>query len=119
MSMSFDSNQITVDGESFSMPWPVLDAIELGERLIVLFDPDAYLSDQDYRKKRRLGAPAIRNLVAFSRKGERLWEAEFPERSDYYYKIVSAQPLVALAFSSFRCEIDTDDGKIVGKSFTK
>jgi hypothetical protein len=119
MNVSFQGQKLIVDGKSVEMAWPILDAFALGERIVVLFDPDAYLLNPDYKARRRQGADAIRNLCAFSRTGEKLWAAEFPENSDYYYKISSQTPLLANSFSSFRCEINPDTGRIKSKTFLK
>lgn len=119
MSVSFQGNSLLIDGQSIQMPWPVLDAREEENKIFVLFDPDSYLLDPDYKKMRRQGAPAIRNLVALTKAGARLWEAELPEASDYYYRLSSSKPLIANSFSSYRCEIGVDDGTITRKEFLK
>jgi hypothetical protein len=119
MTTDFIGNILTIDGHSIRMAWPVLDAIDGGDRVFVLLDPDAYLCDPHYKKMRRRGAPAIRNLVAIAKSGVKLWEAELPEYSDYYYRISSSKPLVAMSFSSHKCEISTDDGTITRKDFLK
>ena len=119
MNISFQNRRLVVDDKSIEMAWPILDAFALGKRIVVLFDPDAYLLNPDYKARRRQGAEAIRNLCAFSQTGEKLWEAEFPENADYYYKIDSRTPLRANTFSSFQCEINPDTGKIESKTFLK
>ena len=101
------------------MAWPILDLAEHDQKVFVLLDPDAYLLDPNYKASRRAGSAAIRNLLALSRTGEPLWEAELPEPSDYYYKLTSAAPLTVLSLSSYRCEIDATDGRIVHKEFFK
>jgi hypothetical protein len=62
---------------------------------------------------------AVRNLRAYSPSGVELWEAEMPEQADYYYKIVSTDPIEADSFSSFRCRIDPRTGGITSKRFMK
>ncbi len=119
MTTSFHGNILTIDGQSIQLAWPVLDAIEDGDRVFVLLDPDSYLLDHNYKKMRRQGAAAIRNLVAIAKNGIQLWEAELPERSDYYYRISSSRPLIVNSFSSYRCEIDAADGTITRKAFLK
>lgn len=119
MSVTFQGKQVVVDGKCIEMQWPVLDAFELGERVIVLLDPDAYLLDPGYKAQRRQGRKANRNLKAFSKSGEKVWEAEFPEEADYYYAVSSRSPLCVNSFSSFRCEIDPDTGRIRSKTFLK
>lgn len=119
MNVTFQSKTLLVDGQAMQMPWPVLDAIEHGDRVFVLLDPDFYLMDSGYKKMRRQGAPAFKNLFAVDKAGTKLWEADLPESSDYYYKIGSASPLIANSFSSYRCEIDPNNGTIKRKEFLK
>ena len=114
-----ESREIEVGGSHVSLPWPALQIVP-GERMtLVLLDPDAYLNDSEYKAARRRGAPAIKNLWAFTPNGEKLWEAEFPESSDYYYKVVSLAPLAALSFSSWRCLLSPATGFIQEKQFLK
>lgn len=101
------------------MRWRVLCAVEKSDKVLVLFDPDSYLLDQEYKDMRRRGAPAIRNLIAIRKTGEQLWEAEMPEAADYYYRIVSHNPLMVYSFSSYKCEIDLASGAIIRKEFSK
>jgi len=112
-------NRLVIDGESLMTEFPIQSAVELGERVVVLLDPDSCLGDPAYGKDRRRGSNPVRNLRAYSRSGELLWEADFPEPADYYYRLVSSDPLVALSFSSYECEVDPDTGKIVGRRFLK
>lgn len=119
MTISFHDNTLTIDDQSIQLAWAVLDAIEEGSQVFVLLDPDSYLLNPNYKKMRRQGAAAIRNLVAYSRSGVKLWEAELPEHSDYYYRISSSKPLIVNSFSSYKCEISIDDGIIKKKEFLK
>lgn len=119
MSVSFQGRALVIDGQSFQVPWPVLDAVEQGDKVFVLFDPDSYLLDPDYKRMRRQGTPAISNLIALTKTGTKIWEAEMPETSDYYYRLSSATPLIANSFSSFRCEINPNNGSIKNKKFLK
>lgn len=119
MSISYEGTNLEIDGLVLSMPWPVLDAVEQGNKVFVLYDPDSYLLDPNYKMMRRQGAPAIKNLSAFSKSGAKLWEAEMPELGDYYYRISSSSPLIANSFSSYRCEIDANTGLIKKKEFLK
>lgn len=93
------------------MEYHVLEAVELGERVVVLFDPMA--------KQSRFGQFA--NLVAFTKTGEKLWTAELAttEPGDCYYSIVSKEPLVAISWKSWACEIDYETGTVVKREFFK
>jgi hypothetical protein len=103
----------------FSTDYSAREVFELDDRIIVLLDPDDYLTDPSYPRERRRGQDALRNLRAYSMSGKLLWEAEFPEPADYYYKIVSRSPLVVLSFSSYRCRIDPETGRILEAQFFK
>jgi hypothetical protein len=119
MTTTFAGRTLNINGQSTELPWPILIATESEDVVYVLLDPDSYLADIEYSAARRSGAPAIRNLLAFSKASQKLWEAELPEKSDYYYKIISVEPLKANAFSSHRCELDPRTGAIVCKEFFK
>jgi hypothetical protein len=108
-----------VVGARLPTDYSIREAFELDGRVIVLLDPDDYLKDPNYPKERRRGENALRNLRAYSMSGELLWEAEYPEPADYYYKIVSRCPLTVLSFSSYRCCIDPETGRIVEAEFLK
>ena len=53
--------------------------------------------------------------------GEIAWVAELPteKKMDVYYKISHRKPLIAYSFSSYECEIDINNGKIIRKEFDK
>jgi hypothetical protein len=115
----FKNKTVYTGGNVIETEYPILDAFALSEKTIVLIDPDIYLADLDYKKKRQGGTKAYKNLQAFSPNGTKLWDAQFPEDSDYYYKISSRNPLVAYSFSSYKCEIDLASGEIKKKEFLK
>lgn len=117
--VTFQGSSLLVDDTTLPMPYAIRDAFALEDKIIVLLDPNAYLNDPSYGKDRRRGNNPLHNLFALSTDGKTLWEAEFPERADYYYRVSSKSPLTALSFSSFRCEIDPHSGKIVRREFFK
>src|SRR4051812_14060325 len=109
-----------VAGTRISVAWRIRASSSTEDLVLVVLDPDEYLADSVYRNARKSGTPALRNLPAFSRKsGDKVWEAELPEPVDYYYELVSAEPILALSYSGFRCEIDNVDGHIKSKQFLK
>lgn len=118
-SVPYEGSKLLFDGKSVVMPYAVRDAFLLGDRIIVLLDPDSYLNDPSYGKERRRGNNPLRNLLALSRDGKTLWEAEFPEAVDHYYLICSRRPLRVNSFSSYQCEIDSRTGRILKKVFFK
>ena len=101
------------------LPFRVLSSREDAGVLLVLLDPDEYVSSPGYRDQRRGGAPALKNLRAFTIEGRALWEAELPESADYFYRIESVNPLTVLSFSSHRCTIDRETGKLLAKESLK
>ena len=91
--------------------YPIRDAVDLENVIVVLLDPNA-----------NLGASGqFKNLLAFDRTGVRKWVAELPTRdsSDVYWKIHSATPLIVYSFSSHECEIDKMTGRIKHSEFYK
>ena len=119
MSIEVNGNALTIDGIKVQFDWPVLAVAEGHGKVFAILDPDAYLADANYKASVRSGGQAIRNLIGLSRDGKRLWEAEFPEARDYYYRFNSSTPLRVNSFSSYQCEIDPENGKIVSKMFLK
>jgi hypothetical protein len=110
---------LIVSGNAVEVGGPILEARQVAGIVLVLIDPDSYLADQDYRRKRRSGLAAVHNLRAFSAKGDQLWAAEMPEDADYYHKIVSIDPIEVDSFSGFRCQIDPRTGAILTKRFMR
>jgi hypothetical protein len=115
MSIAFAGTNLNINGYSVEMPWPVRQVMEHQDKVFVLLDPDAYLTSPGYSKEE----PAFRNLWAYDLAGRKIWEAELPEASDYYYRLTSADPLVAHAFSSHICTIDSGNGSLLQAQFVK
>ncbi len=113
--VSHDGDIIRIDGKPTRMEYMVRDAFWADGRAIVLLDPDAYLDKLTYGKARRRSRDPVQNLRAYSPAGELLWQAEQPEADDHYYRVESREPLVALSFSAYRCDIDLDSGRILKK----
>lgn len=118
-SLTHNGCTLIIDGKSLSMQYDIRDAFVSDGRIIILIDPNAYLKDPAYSKERRRGLNPLKNLFALSMNGKLVWEAEFPEGADYYYSIESRLPLTVKSFSSYRCVIDVDTGKIKAKEFYK
>ena len=109
--ISYDGSTVTVDGQTYQLDYRVADAIEYADRVVVLFDPDAYTA--------KFGQFA--NLVALSREGKKLWTAELPTTTsgDRYYRLVHRGTLQASSVYSFVCDIDPRSGRILRKEFVK
>lgn len=110
---------VLVGGTHVDVGARILDAQATASLVLVLIDPDTYLTDPEYRRRRRAGLAAVRNLRALSTSGKPLWEAEMPEAADYYRRIVGIDPIEADSFSGFRCRIDARTGTIISKRFMK
>ncbi|MGH8250193.1 MAG: hypothetical protein ACREVI_05775 [Steroidobacteraceae bacterium] len=117
--VTHDGDIVRIDGKPTRMDFMVRDAFWADGRAIVLLDPNAYLDDLAYGEARRRARDPVQNLRAYAPSGELLWQAEQPEVDDHYYIIESHQPLVALSFSAFRCDIDLHSGRILGKKSLK
>ena len=97
--------------EQLSASYPVLEARNIGDLLVVVYD---YMSFPE-------GEPA-RNLFAYSAKtGAELWRAEDIGlgKIDAYTNIISETPLVVGNFAGYSCQVDLATGSVVCKVFTK
>ncbi|HEX8492499.1 MAG TPA: hypothetical protein VF658_06630 [Pyrinomonadaceae bacterium] len=111
INVSFSGNSLAVDERSWQVEYPVLQTFALGEKIIVLYDPDAQME--------KFGQ--FPNLVAFNSAGEKLWVAQLPtnESGDCYWRIYFEDGLMADSFKSFSCRIDEASGKIKSRVFYK
>jgi hypothetical protein len=116
--VTHDGDIVRIDGKPVRMEYMVRDAFWAAGRAIVLLDPDAFLDHPAYGGRKAPRGP-VKNLRAYSPAGELQWEAQQPEFDDHYYLIESHEPLVALSFSAFRCDIDPATGHIVKKKKLK
>lgn len=109
--ITFSDNTLELNGDKFTLQYPIKEAFEVDDKIIVLFDPDSNFGKQGQ----------FHNLIALSNNGTQIWAADLPtdKRSDVYYRIVSKTPLKADSFCSYECVIDPQSGKIVSKIFFK
>lgn len=111
MKLRINNQRVEWDGGGLDLSIRALDAIRLGERVLVIHDYMAYPR----------GKPSP-NLVAYSLTGERLWTAENLgglDESDAYVNFVSEEPLWVWNFACYRCRIDPGTGKLLERKFTK
>src|SRR5262245_17612707 len=111
--VSHEGDILKIDGKAVRMEFMVRDAFWSDGKAVVLLDPGAFLDEPSGTRKR--SRDPVKNLRAYAATGQLVWEAEQPETNDHYYKIESHEPLVALSFSAFRCDLDLDSGKILRK----
>jgi hypothetical protein len=111
--VSHEGDILKIDGKSVRMEFMVRDAFWSNGKAVVLLDPGAFLDEPSGTRKR--SRDPVKNLRAYEPTGRLLWEAEQPEVDDHYYLIESREPLVALSFSAFRCDLDIQSGKILRK----
>jgi hypothetical protein len=111
MSIRYVERDLFIDGTRHELPYPIDNAIEYEDSVVILFDPDS--ADE--------GNGRFHNLVAFDRSGQVLWRAELPttDPGDRYYKIPSSDPLTAYSVRSYDCVIDRRTGRILDRTFTK
>ena len=117
--VSHDGDIVRIDGKSVRMEFIVRDSFWADGRAIVLLDPTAFLDDPAWHGSRKAPRDPVKNLRAYAPSGELEWEAEQPEEDDHYYLIETREPLVALSFSAYRCELDPESGRILEKTKLK
>ena len=117
--VSHDGDIVRIDGKVVRMEFLVRDAFWSADRAVVLLDPEVFLDDPVWGGARKKARGPIRNLRAYAPSGELLWEAEQPETDDHYYMIETREPLVALSFSAYRCDLDLASGRILARTKLK
>jgi hypothetical protein len=89
---------------------PVLDAHQIGNRIVVVFD---YMSFPKFQQ--------AKNLMAYDLSQKLLWIAQHPTTvsTDTYVQIKQEAPLKVWNFACFVCDIDIETGKLLHAEFTK
>lgn len=102
--INFTGNMITINNKAYRLEYPIRDAVELNDEVVVLFHPNA--SHQRYSQ--------FPNLIALSPEGERKWTAELPTAAtgERYYRFHSRNPIVVYSVYAWECEIDHETGRI-------
>ncbi|MBA4020661.1 MAG: hypothetical protein C0483_26170 [Pirellula sp.] len=91
--------------------YDVLDAREIGEVIVAVFDYMAFPKDK-----------AARNLFGYSAQtNEVLWRADDigMGSTDAYTNVISEMPLIVGNFAGFACTIDIATGQVIAEEFTK
>ena len=111
MKLQHTDSRVFWEGGGLDCAIRPLDAIRLGDRILVIHAYMAY--------PRELPAP---NLVAYSLTGSHLWTAANPtqqEATDAYVNFMSESPLRVWNFACIVCTIDPESGKLLHKEFSK
>jgi hypothetical protein len=111
MHVSVESGQLIFSRGSIPALFPVLEAREIGDIVVVLYDYMAFPRNEPSR-----------NLFAYSAQTRKeLWRAEDIGAGaiDGYTNFITEAPLVVGNFACFNCQIDVQTGKVVSKVFTK
>lgn len=111
MQISIESNKIVHSRGSIPVLFPVLDAREIGDTIVAVYDYMSFPRNEPSR-----------NLFAYSsHTGKELWRAEDIGAGavDGYTGVISESPLIVGNFACFDCHIDIKTGKVVSKVFTK
>ena len=105
-------NTLNINGKLIILEFPIREAFEISDRVIVLLDPDSNLKRQDQFK----------NVIGFDAGGNQVWIADLPtlESTDVYYKAIVGNPLRLFSFCSFgECLVDPKTGRILSKPYYK
>lgn len=110
MKLEVINNKIDFKDGSIPAPYEVIEAREIDERIVVIYD---YM---EFPKNK----PA-RNMFAYNKVGKKLWRAQDigMGATDAYTNILSESPLNVGNFSGFNVSIDLVTGKVIGREFTK
>ncbi len=108
--IDYRDNTLEIDGATHVLDYPIEDAREVDDLIIVLF---AFVE--------KVVPSRIDNLIALDRQGQQVWAAEFPTSysHDRYWEIKTVDPLVAYTFSSWECTICKSTGRILSRIFHK
>jgi hypothetical protein len=110
LKLEFQGSLVSVSGGDIDAGFPVLDARQIADVVVVICNWMAFPR----------GEPA-RNLFAYSITGECLWRAEDIGMGevDAYTGITSEDPLSVFNYACFACRIDLKSGAVMSKQFTK
>jgi len=110
MKLEVNDNRIQFQDGSIAALHAVLDAREIDEKIIVIYDYMAFPKNE----------PA-RNMFAYDKSGYQLWRVEDigMGATDAYTNILSESPFKVGNFAAFSVNIDLCSGKVNHKEFTK
>lgn len=110
MDLKIDTNRVLVREHWWRFDKDILQAKQIGDRVLVIFDYMAYPQAR----------PAA-NLVAFDEQQRRLWDAQNPTAgpTDAFVNFVSEDPVRVWNFAGYSCEVDLNTGRLLKAEFTK
>ena len=113
--IEFCGNTITIDGQSIELPNSILEALEVDNNIVVIFDYMEFPNNKE-----------AQNLVCVNRLGQVLWVAESPsvQNTNAYTNFMSSadtvQGVIAVNnFAGYSCSVCLSTGKLVSAKFTK
>ena len=109
--ISFSGTILKINGKEVALPYHIVEAFILKGIIVVFLDPDANMGKSGQ----------YRNLIAYDPSGQKMWEAQLPtsKPSDVYWKLAKKEPLIVYSYSSYECEIDLINGRILRSEFYK
>ena len=110
MKLDTETNRVRVGDRWWRFSEPIADAIQIVDRVFVIFDYMAFPAM----------APAP-NLRAYDLHQNELWRAEHPINipTSAYVHFLSESPLTAWNFACFQCVLDETTGALIEAHFTK
>lgn len=108
--LALEGGHIVTSAGRFKARWEVLEAVEDGGKVFVIYDYMAFPR----------GEPA-RNLFAYDLKGKELWRAGDigAGATDAFTQFAGESPARVSNFAGYECEIDLETGKVLGTRWTK
>ena len=109
-----NKNRIEINGNIIELPYSILEAKELDQSILVIFDYMEFSQNS-----------VARNFQCINLDGSVLWVAENPttQSSDAYVNFISidlnGNQVVVNNFASYTCTIDLADGKLLKGVFSK
>ena len=110
MKLTVDNNCILANGGRIKAAHEVLQAVQVGVRVYVIYDYMEFPNE----------LPA-RNLFAYDLTGAELWRAQDIGCGsiDAYTNFIAEEPLTVYNFGCFICVVSEDNGYILSTQFTK
>jgi hypothetical protein len=109
--LEFHSKKIIVNGHQWDTKHTVLDAVEFGDIIVVIYD---------YMEFPKHGV--AKNLYGYSHEGHNIWIAENPttQTNDGYVNFLKGKKGLWVGnFAGYSCQINPKTGRLIEAIFTK